>query len=414
MPATCGQALRPAGGLEARRTPGARRCFTLPRPGHRFVLLLIAGLGLSLASRACASPWPPVETDLPVHPSLHSGTLPNGVRYLFYPNDQPRERVSLRLLVAVGAAHERDDEVGLAHFIEHMAYRGTRRYPAGSLTAALQRLGVGIGPDSSAFTFYEYTVYHLELPDGTDATLREGLRVFREYAEGITFATEGIETERGVVLSELATRDTPQQRAQFANQRFLWPDSQFAARPIGGTTTSLRSFRREHFQAFYDAWYRPERLAVVVVGPINPPAVASLLAAELGSLASRAPAREEPSAITPERAHRPDVDIFADPGLIGAQISFQHPRRVERTPDSHARRVELLHLGLAFAMFQERLQRLAQAPGASFVTPLAQLSTPFRDWQLATFSVATRIDNWKAAFREVEQEHRRVYLHGFT
>ena len=111
--------------------------------------------------------------------------------------------------MAVGSLHESEDEHGLAHFVEHMAFRGTRTHPDGSHVTALQRLGLGFGPDSTAFTSYDHTIYHLELPAPKEATLREGLRIFRDYAEEVTFDPALIERERGVILSEKSTRNTP-------------------------------------------------------------------------------------------------------------------------------------------------------------------------------------------------------------
>src|SRR5207249_3159468 len=105
----------------------------------------------------------------------------------------------------------------------HMAFRGTREHPAGSIVATLQRLGMGLGPDNTAFTNYNYTIYHLELPDAHESSLREGLGVFREYADGITFDDAAIELERGVILSEKFTRNTPAYRSGQAGLTFLWP-----------------------------------------------------------------------------------------------------------------------------------------------------------------------------------------------
>src|SRR4051794_27240421 len=101
-----------------------------------------------------AAPWASAQPDLPLDPALRAAALPNGLRYLILPNGEPKGRVSLRLLVAVGSLHENEDERGLAHFVEHMAFRGTKKFPQGSLIESLQRLGIGIGPDNTAFTTF--------------------------------------------------------------------------------------------------------------------------------------------------------------------------------------------------------------------------------------------------------------------
>lgn len=363
---------------------------------------------------AAAAPWPEAHSDLPPAPALHAGTLPNGLRYLILPNAEPKDRISLRLLVAAGSLHEADDELGLAHFVEHMAFRSTRTHPAGSLTPALQRLGLGLGPDSAAFTFYDHTIYHLELPDAGEETLREGLRVFREFAEEITFEPALIERERGVVLSEKATRDTPEARLGLANFGFLFPHARETRRPVIGTETSLRALTRAQFVGFYDAWYRPERMAVIVVGAINPTAVESLVARELGGLQARGTPRLDQSELVPVTPGPPDVAVFSDPGLLGVGLTFEHPDYVQRADDSHARRVHWLQESIAFAMFQERLQKISHAPETSYVAPNAALNWPMRDWRVATLSASGKIDDWMQVLADVEREHRRAIRFGFT
>ena len=365
-------------------------------------------------ANAQAEPWPVAESDLPPHPGIHQGRLPNGLRFLTLPNAEPRDRVSLRLLVAAGSLHEAEDELGLAHFVEHMAFRGTRTHPAGSLVTALQRLGVGFGPDSTAFTSYDHTIYHLELPDPKEATLREGLRVFREYAEEVTFDPALIERERGVILSEKATRNTPEARSGEANLRFLFPSSRHVSRPIIGTEASIRALRREQFVSFYDAWYRPERIAVIVVGAIKPEEAARVITDELGGLRARGAARPALPDPAPPTATKPDVAIFSDPGLLGAGLTLQHPVPTAHGADTHARRVQTLHETLAFMMFHARLGRVALEPGATFVAPSAGLVPNLHGWRLAGFSASGKITDWRQVAGELEREHRRAFLHGFT
>lgn len=366
------------------------------------------------ALAAATSPWPAAESDLPPLPGLRQGTLPNGLRYVIYPNAEPRDRISLRLVVAVGSLHEADDERGLAHFVEHMAFRGTQSHPAGSLVATLQRLGLGLGPDSAAFTFYDHTIYHLELPDAKPDSLREGLKVFREYAAEVTFDPALIERERGVILSEKATRDTPGARSGEASLRFLFPESRQASRFIIGRTASIQTLQRAQFVSFYDAWYRPERMALIVVGNVESSAVAKMIDEEFSSLAGRGEPRPDPPSFSPAEVVPPTVGIFSDPGLLGVGLTFEHPVARAHVADSHERRVRSLHESLAFAMLHQRFNRLAHEPDASFVTPYVQLNTFLPGWQVASISVAGKIDDWQRVAADVEREHRRAVLHGFT
>lgn len=382
------------------------------RNGAAVIVLRLIGL-LATTGPAFAEAWPAVASDLPADPLLKQGVLPNGLRYAILPNAEPRDRISLRLLVAAGSLHESDDERGLAHFVEHMAFRGTRSFPGSSLTSALQRIGVGIGPDNTAFTSYDHTIYHLELPDAKESTLHLGLRAFREYADAVVFDPQAIDAERGVVLSEMNTRDTPEDRTREANLHFVWPDSREAQRKVIGTPVTLRNFTREQFIAFYNAWYRPERLAVVVVGAVSPSTAEKLIAEHFSSFAARGPARAEPELVT-TKARSTDVQVFSDPGIIGFSLSFQHARSLPERTDDHPSRVLRTHEALAFTMFGARLQRLSNQPDASFLTPAAQVSTGLRKWQLAVVSAAGKINDWKRVAMDIEAEHRRAFLHGFT
>jgi zinc protease len=370
-------------------------------------------LALLFAAGLRGAPWPAVDSDLPPDPAVHWGTLPNGLRYAIRPNAEPKGRVSVRLLVAAGSLNERDDERGLAHFVEHMVFRGTRQHPGGKLISALQRLGVGFGPDNTAFTFWDHTIYQLELPDNTAGTLREALGIFREYAGDVTFAPDLIERERDVVLNERDTRDTPDARASENNLAFLWPQSLQARRSPIGLPAQVRSFTRAQFVAFYDAWYRPDRLAVIVVGDVDPAASERLVAEVFDSLQPRGPPRDDVPAI-PTAASTPNVDVFTDNGLVGASCSLEHPFADPRLPDTHARRVQQLHRALAFAMLQRRVARLARDSDGKFVTPLATVSTPLSGWALATFGASGKINDWEPFMAALEREHRRAFLHGFT
>jgi zinc protease len=375
-----------------------------------FLLLFFSALAPSLN----AAPWSGLRTDLPADPALVQGTLDNGLRYVIRRNAEPRDRITLRLVVAVGSLHERDDERGLAHFVEHMIFRGTRSHPGDSLINTLQRLGVGFGPDNTAFTHYDHTIYHLELPDTTAATLKHGLSTFREYAAEATFDTSLIEPERGVILSEKATRDTPGYRHSEAGLAFLWPGSLHSRRPVIGVEETIRAFSRETFTAFYDAWYRPERLAVIVVGNIDPESARQLIEETFGELTARAPAREEPAGITPTRVTPPDIKIHLDPATVGIGLVFQHPRPSPEQDDTRERRIARLHRSLAFAMQQQRLNRIAAEFGDALVAPTASIDRDVPGWEVASFSAAGRIDHWRELAAALEQEHRRAILHGFT
>lgn len=389
---------------------------------HAFARFLLAVLLLSfvavraesLTAAAPSSAWLPVDSDLPRDPLLRDGVLPNGIRYLILPNGEPKNQVSLRLVVGVGSLEENDDERGLAHFVEHMAFRGTHDFPNGTMAETLQRLGIAFGPDSTAFTSFVHTIYHLEVPTAHDSTLQVALHALREYASGVTFDPKLIERERGVVLSEMATRDTPESRAGDYNIQLLWPTAREVRRRVIGDADQIRGFQRDQFIAFYDAWYRPERLALIIVGDVDAATALRLVTAEFAGLKARAPARPEPADLVTRTSAPPDVGVFRDPGTVGLWLCFEHPRWSPRLPDTHAEREKRLHEALAFEMFALRLRKLASAPNASFVGPSASVSSGLRNWDVATVGVNGRIDDWKTVAEDLEFQHRTAVQFGFT
>src|SRR5690606_29839690 len=136
------------------------------------------------------------------------GTLPNGFRYIIYPNSEPPKRVSFRLHVAAGSLMERDDQQGLAHFLEHMVFNGSKHYTAAELIPRMQRLGIAFGAHANAYTSFDETVYMLDLPDLSDETLDLGFTVMRDFGDGAKLEAEEIDKERGVILSEKMSRDS--------------------------------------------------------------------------------------------------------------------------------------------------------------------------------------------------------------
>ena len=394
---------------------------------HRSALIAAGAAGLILLGAApgpartpapppAAAPWqwPAVQSDLAPDPRVTWGRLPNGLRYAILPNAEPKDRISLRLLVAAGSLHERAVEKGLAHFVEHMVFRGTQRHPGDTLARELERNGLGMGPDNTAFTAYDHTIYHLEAPHAREPALRQCLEALREYAGEATFDSREIKRERGVVLSEMATRANSGFYADCANTAFLWPLSRRALHVPIGEADQIRAFKRAQLVAFYDAWYRPERMAVIVVGDVAPDAVERLIREVFGPLAGRGTPREESSEMEPAAVSVPSVVIHTDPTQSGIAYLFEHPEPFPRQPDTHALRVDALRRELAFAMFQARLERYAiQFPG-TFVAPRASVSYDVPGWRVATLMAVGRMSDWREMAMALEQEHRRAFQRGFT
>ena len=379
----------------------------LPRPGLLLCLVL-------LAVRAAAAPtFAYQESDLRPDPAARFGALPNGLRYVIRPNAEPRQRASLRLLVQAGSLHEADDQQGLAHFLEHMAFNGSTHYPPGTLVEFFQRMGMSFGGDTNASTSFDRTLYLLELPDTRPETLAEGLRVFGDYAGGLLLPANEIERERGVILSEKRTRDSVGYRTAVATRNFLLAGTRFAARDVIGTEQVLREAPRDRFVDFHDTWYRPERLAVVIVGDIDPAAVERQLNSALSPLRARAPARPEPDlgkiparrGVVPFHHHEAEAS--------GTRVSLSTLVPYTREPDTAANRLKDLPRAVAHAMLTRRLSLRAKEEGAPFSAGNAGAGESFHFFSQTSVSLSCQAGQWADALAVGEQELRRALEHGF-
>ncbi len=271
-----------------------------------------------------------------------------------------------------------------------MAFRGTQKYPRSTLVPALEKMGMGLGPDTAAFTSYDSTDYQLELPDRSTATLRYGLDVLREFSENVTFAPADIMTERGVVLSEMAARDTSDSRWNDHNASFLWPGSRRANRAPIGIRAALDSFQTGDFKAFYDAWYRPERMALVVVGEVDPIQVETEIRHAFESLRGRGKARAEPLDLIPAASSKARIEEWKDPGLVGVSVVLEHPSTLGADRWQRSARVERIQATLAMAMLQRRFRDLTHEPNAVVLEAGAHLNDTVTGWSSAMISAAAR------------------------
>ncbi len=390
------------------------RCFPGWRLGATAVLVALFGVLATSAVRAQDDGWLEIDSDLPMDPALRIGVLENGVRYAVMPHAFPPDRVSMRLLVAVGSRDERDEERGMAHYLEHMAFRGTAAYPRGSLAPALARLGMAPGPDSTAFTSYDHTIYHLELPGSSAELLDTGLAVFREFATSITFDPNLIDLERPVILNEKSIRNTPQARELEGNRTFLFPTAREARRNPIGLALTVGRFQREDFVRFYDAWYRPERLGIIVAGDVDADAVVERIRESFGSVEARAPAPETPTDLVTRQLTTSRFGLHREEGIPGIAFVLQRAEYRPREPFTRETRRQALLRALGFDLFQRRMGQIARRPESALASPDAGISNPVRDWELRSFEASGGIDNWRELLAEMELELRRALEHGFT
>ncbi len=387
----------------------------------RFYVLLV-GLLLSFtapghvfAATPSALKFPPAAglTDLTPDPALTLGTLPNGLRYAVRANPEPRGRAALRLIVAAGSLHETEAQRGLAHFLEHMAFNGSTHYAPGTLVEFFQRMGMNFGGDTNAYTSFDRTVYMLDLPDTKPATLAEGFRVLADYAGELLLQPAEIDHERGVVLSEKLARDSADYRAAIAGYEFFYAGTLLPARLPIGIEPVLKTAVRPAFADFYDTWYRPERLAVVAIGDLDPAVVEKQLRELFSPLAARAPARPVPDFGIPA-TDGPRFGYHYEPEASATTLTLSNIRPPDLSPDTTQKRLIDLPRDLAFDLLNRRLAELAKTESAPFVKATASPDSFPGIHDGAELQLTSRPGKWADTLRVGENELRRALDFGFT
>jgi zinc protease len=352
-------------------------------------------------------------SDLPADPAIHWGKLDNGLRYALLRNAEPKGRISARLAIKAGSFHENENQRGLAHFLEHMAFNGSKHFPAANVVEFFQKLGMDFGGDTNASTGFDRTIYQLELPDTKPATLRESLTFFADVAGGLLLDPKEINKERGIILSEKRARDSVGFRTFLAELDFLVPDTRLPQRIPIGTEEVINTAPRERFVEFYDAWYRPERMVLVLVGDFDPGAVEPLVRELFGPLAERGPAQPEPrlGRIIPTGTVETRLHTELEAG--GTNVGLQTVVPYAFEPDTAANRLKYLPRGLALRMLNRRLSILAKKEGAPFLSGMVGVTEQYDFFRNASIELNCRPDQWSAALGVAEQELRRALEHGF-
>ncbi len=279
--------------------------------------------------------WPHENNDLLPDPALVFGKLPNGFRYVLMENQKPKDRVSMHLNVQAGSMHETDEQQGLAHFLEHMLFNGSTNFKPGELVKYFQSIGMEFGPDANAHTGFNNTVYDLLLPEGNRESLEKGLVVMKDYAEGALLLQSETDRERRIVLAEKRTRDSASYRTFVSTLNFELPEARVSKRLPIGKEEVLKNANSKQLKEFYNKWYRPEKLILVMVGDFDSKLAASLIDEKFSSLSPRAPPGLEPDfgEINHEGV-KPFYHFEKEAG--NTTVGIEVVKKIFRQPDSFA------------------------------------------------------------------------------
>ena len=275
-------------------------------------LTCIALLVALLFSVSCASTKVSNSRSLPTDPAVLSGKLENGMSYFIQRNTEPANRIMLRLVIQAGSNMEEDDQQGVAHLLEHMAFNGSENFEPQELVNYFESIGMNFGADVNAYTSFEETVYMLEVPADDPTMLDTGMLVFHDWANGLTISQEELDKERGVVVEEWRLRRGLSGRINDTQIPLLLKDSRYAERLPIGKMDVIQNVPRQRVVDFYEKWYRPELMSVVVVGDVEPEKIQSLIQDVMGDIpASEKPIQSETYSVPMQT--KPVVQIMRDP-----------------------------------------------------------------------------------------------------
>lgn len=353
-----------------------------------------------------------LNTPLKVDSSIRIGFLPNGMKYYIKKNSKPEQRAEFRIAVNAGSTSENDDQQGLAHFVEHMAFNGTKNFKKNEIVDYLESVGTKFGAHLNAYTSFDETVYMIQLPTDKPEIVDKGLQILEEWVHNLLFDSLEVEKERGVVVEEWRLGQGADERMR----RVYWPaifqDSRYAVRLPIGKKEIIENCKRSTLEAFYKDWYRPDLMAIIAVGDFDPAKMEQMIRKQFADVK---PVKNGRPVISYEVGDNKDAlvatatDKEAAYGMV--QLFYKQPREIHKTEGDYRR-------GMAYSLFSgmlnartAELQRLANPPFMYSASGYGDLVRT----KYAYYSVAAcKEDGIERALETIVSENERVRRFGFT
>ena len=327
--------------------------------------LLFSGLLLCAAMTISAQETP---EKLPIDPEVRYGKLDNGLTYYIRHNEQPKQRCEFHIAQSVGAILEEDNQNGLAHFLEHMAFNGTEHFPGKGIINYFESVGVNFGGNINAYTSIDETVYRLsDVPTYREGIIDSALLVMHDWSCGLSLLAEEIDAERGVILEEWRTGRTARRRIWSQMQQKMYPGTQYAKRDVIGDTAVINNFEYQALRDYYHKWYGPDNQAIIVVGDINIDTIEAKIKRLWADVPRRANFGERPI-YTVNHNDKPLIAIVTDPEAEGSRITMEY--KFDQLPEQFSNTAMEYTLNLVRSlvcdMLNNRFSELALDPKASF------------------------------------------------
>ena len=384
----------------------------------RLTLLISAIAGAVTYAGAQQSAIPPavqaarLDQTVPVDPQITVRTLPNGLRYYIRENRLPKGRAELRLVVNAGSVLEDDDQRGLAHFVEHMAFNGTRHFPRQDIASFMQSLGMRFGAHVNAHTSFDETVYELQIPTGNAAVIDRSLLILEDFARDVSFDPVEIDKERGVVLEEWRLGLGAGERIQNAQFPILFQGSRYAERQPIGSPDIIQNVSYERVKQFYADWYRPDLMAVVAVGDFDTSAIEALIRSHFGSIPPPAFPKPRPVYTVPDQPGTVYA-VITDPEATNTRVSVSSKmaaRPMVTIGDYRQHMVERLFGN----MLSARLDEIARMQNAPFLAARTDRGLFVRTAEVTTLDALVPKDGVEQGLAALFTEIGRVARFGFT
>ncbi len=344
--------------------------------------------------------------------SIAKRTLPNGLTYYIRVNHKPEKRAELRLVVRAGSILEDEEQRGLAHFVEHMAFNGTAHFKKQELVSYLESVGMRFGPDVNAYTSFDETVFMLQIPTDSAEILDKSFVILEDWAHAISFDDDEIDKERGVIVEEWRLGRGAGARMRDKQFPVLFKDSRYAERLPIGLKPVIETSRHETIRRFYRTWYRPELMAVIAVGDFDPARIERLIRDHFENLKSTPHA--------PERAYSPvpdhDQTLYAiatdsEATLSSVGVDYLHEVEIDSTEADYRR---LIVEGLYNSMLNQRLEELTKKPDPPFLFASSSHGMLVRTKSAYSLDAGVKDNGVVRGLEAVLTEAKRVQRHGFT
>ena len=377
-------------------------------------LSFIGALALAIpaAAQQAAAPAVPLTTTLPVDPKVRIGTLPNGLRYYIRQNTRPEKRAELRLVVNAGSVLETPDKLGLAHFLEHTAFNGTKHFAKNDLIKYLESIGVRFGADLNAYTSFDETVYILPIPTDTARIVDQAFTILEDWAHGQIFDPGEVANERGVVREEWRGRKGAGDRMLQQWLPIAFKGSRYAERLPIGTEASIMAATPAKLRSFYETWYRPDLMAVIAVGDFDPDLFEAKIKQHFSRLKSPRNAPKRPMYDVPDNKE-PLIAIASDKEATSSSVNliYKLPAESVKTVGDYRK---LLMERLYLNMLNSRFAEIAEKPDAPFLAAGASKSSFFaRSTEGFTLAANVKDGGIEKAAEALLTEARRVDQFGF-